>query len=105
MNINKLPSQEYLNKLFRYDSDTGFLYRKTQASNRMAGEQVGSPHSLGYLRVRIDKKDYLVHRIIYKMYHGVYPHSIDYIDGDSSNNKTYNIRSVSHKQNNKNQKI
>tara|TARA_R110002020_G_scaffold378715_1_gene589694 strand:- start:46 stop:519 length:474 start_codon:yes stop_codon:yes gene_type:complete len=60
----------------------------------------------GYRVVRINKKDYLYHRIIYKLHNTEWNiddsstnNSIDHIDMDKLNNNIENLRVVTHQQN------
>lgn len=105
MTAIKLPPQSELNKLFKYNPETGNLYRKISVSyNTRIGDKVGCPNNKGYSLVRIYGALYKVHRIIWKMCHGVDPEQIDHIDGNTSNNRIKNLRSVTQKKNNKNKK-
>lgn len=61
--------------------------------------------SKGYLRVSINGKRYLIHKLAIFYVTGVYPEDeIDHIDGDSSNNSISNLREVGRKENRKNLK-
>lgn len=129
-NAKKLPSAKILHELLTYDPETGKLYWKPRslkwfrdgtkfgkvancqrwntvranqeaftAIERRRGEDKG--YAVGILlNVR-----YKAHRIIYKMCKGKDPAHIDHIDGDSSNNRIENLRSVSQKTNSRNQKL
>lgn len=104
MNIKKLPPQKYLNKLFRYEPETGDLYRKIKTSNSTnVGDLVGS-NKHGYLYMSIDWSSYLVHRVIFKMVHGVDPKIIDHINGRPLDNRIKNLSSVTVGGNSRNQK-
>lgn len=60
----------------------------------------------GY-RVRINKKSYAIHRIIYEMHNGKIPENmvIDHIDRNPLNNAIDNLRIVSRAINNRNQSM
>ena len=100
-----LPSLELLNELFTYDSETGVLtWKKEVSRKRVAGKEAGTVHGEGYRTVGIDYRRYFVHRIIWKLVTGDDPDEIDHIDGNRSNNKINNLRSVCRKENKKNVK-
>lgn len=86
-------TQEKLNALFRYDN--GFLYWRK--NNKIAGW-----YDNGYTRVSIESKQYLLHRIVFMMFHGYMPEFIDHIDEDRSNNRIANLRAATKSQNNSN---
>lgn len=120
--VNQLPSQEYLKECFTYDPETGLLYWKERPlkhfinckfpvreckrwNGRYSHKQaLGSVHPKGYKHGVLQNKTVKAHRVIYKLIHGVDPEEIDHIDGNSSNNRIENLRSVSHAENMKNQK-
>jgi len=73
-------------------------------------KHVGKPalHSKmanGYKHGMFDNADYLQHRIIWKLAHGVEPDFIDHINGDRSDNRLSNLRSVTVTENMRNRKI
>lgn len=106
MNTIKLPPQEYLLKLFRYDPENGNLYRRISVSDRTkVGDLVGSVSGTGYWKTSIDGVMYLVHRIIYKIHRGSDPLHIDHINGVRGNNRIENLRSVTRQENHRNTKI
>lgn len=113
-----------LRSLLRYEPETGKLYwlprlpsdfedGKYSAetickrwNKRYAGQEAFTArHALGYHVGTIHSKQYLAHRVIWALVHGEWPpHEIDHIDGDPSNNKLVNLRSVTHGENHRNQK-
>lgn len=100
---NQLPSKEALNDLFYYTPDTGLLIWKKEGSRKkVLGKEAGTAHSDGYRAVGINYAVYLVHRVIWKMITGEEPDEIDHIDGNRSNNRLVNLRSVGRKENKKN---
>lgn len=107
----KLPTVEYLNKRFKYDETTGNLIWKAGfgKSSKHAGKIAGSlfKNSGGktYRRVKLDQKEYLVHRLIFKMFYGFDPVEVDHDDGDGTNNLITNLVHVDHPTNQKNMKL
>ena len=86
-------TQKELLTLFNYDKETGELFWKISPNRRIKiGAQAGSNHNAGYRSVKIDKKNYLVHRIVYTLYHGSCPPFIDHINRDRSDNRIKNLR-------------
>ena len=88
--------EEYIKENFRYDPETGILYRSLKCSSEKA---VGYKRD-GYLRCTIKKKSFNVHRICWFLHSGKWPDDqVDHIDGDRSNNKISNLRSATNQQN------
>lgn len=77
----------------RYEYKEGKLYFKRNLhSKQREGAEVGSLNNNGYLKVCLDKKNYLVHRLIFLMHYGYLPELLDHIDMDKLNNKIENLR-------------
>lgn len=104
-----MPSVEYLNLRLRYDS--GLLFWKpvpeidgtTRSFNRKhANKVIDSIDGKGYLRVSLNNKRFIIHRIIWKMLTGTEPpEMIDHIDGDRTNNHINNLRLATRNQDRK----
>jgi hypothetical protein len=93
------PSKEEVRILFRYDQDAGELFWNVHRRGVVFGTKVGSPDSLGYLRVGINLALYRVHQIIWLLEIGEWPKQIDHINGIKSDNRIVNLRIASNKQN------
>lgn len=113
-NIAKpLPSQERLLELLEYNPHTGELFWRhrpgggkiDQWNATYAGTQAFTKFQRGYYSGTLDKSTYKAHRIIYKMVHGEDPDLIDHINGDMSDNRIGNLRSVSQKEQSRNQPL
>jgi len=94
-----LPDVEELHRLFRYDRETGKLYWKISPTfaRIKVGDEAGCLNSTGYLRVKIQRKNYYIHRIIYKMCHKVEPPTyLDHINQIKSDNRLENLREIDH---------
>lgn len=92
-------TQASLLKAFSYDPVTGKLVYKTDSLSGKCGEEAGYPHKEGYRQVAIGRKEYLVHRLIWLMRTGYWPHQVDHIDHDRANNSWTNLREVQSREN------
>lgn len=90
----RIPSADYLRSLFSYDPDSGVLSWKVKRHWKTdVGSVAGIKRTDGYLGVKFDQSTYLVHRVIWALFHGSSPCAmIDHIDGDRANNKIDNLR-------------
>lgn len=117
----QLPDQELLLELLEYNSDTGELVWKKRGpehfesdkrvnawNGKHAGKVAGCEWTypktgVKYLHVRVNKKTFLAHRIIWKMLSGEEPpDTIDHLDGNGLNNKWDNLRDGSGAENYRN---
>ena len=82
-----------INKLFIYDDTSPtFLIHKI---GKHIGMPAGSLHNTGYFRVKVNRLDYKIHRILYQIYHNIEylgQLKIDHIDNNRRNNKKENLR-------------
>lgn len=112
-----LPPVDHLLLLLRYDPETGFLFWRERSAtsfrkqshcdywNRRHADQraFATVLPVGYLTGRINKRRYLAHRVIWKMFYGTDPvNQIDHIDQDKANNRIGNLRDVTHLENSQN---
>ena len=123
MAAKPLPSPELLRQLLSYDPETGVITYKErpvsffestegrQASHtcflwnaRFAGKPAFTvPTARGYLRGTILYKAMAAHRVAWAIHYGQWPrHTVDHLDGDTSNNALYNLRAVTTKINSRN---
>lgn len=88
-----MPTQEYLKQTFDYDLDTGVFKRKGRKYNEQCNAR--------YRTVRIGKKKYRVHRLIWILMTGEDPgcFEIDHINRNSHDNRWCNLRKVDRAQN------
>ena len=89
-------SQDLLHELFDYKDSQ--LFWKQAKRGRNLSKPAGSICN-GYVRIRINEKQYLAHRLVFLMHHGHLPQEIDHIDGNQSNNAIENLRPATHSQN------
>ena len=89
----------------RFDYRDGKLFYRHDIPTKMkAGGEAGS-YTARYGFVTIDRKQYLLHRIIYLWNHGNLPKMIDHINNDSWDNRIENLRAANSSQNNHNRTI
>ena len=92
---------ETLKQLFEYKD--GNLYWRESNGRAKAGSLAGcSTNSDKYIRVRINNKLHLIHRVIFFMHHGYSPKEIDHIKCDRTDNRIENLREATGGQNQKN---
>jgi hypothetical protein len=97
-------TQERVRELFDYQ-DGKLVWKKRTGPRSNPNQAVGSLMPQGYLRVKFDKKNYLVHRLVYLWHTGEMPVFIDHKDQNKSNNKIENLRPATKGQNNCNTKL
>jgi hypothetical protein len=90
-------SQERLKYLFEYRD--GELFHRVSRGTKKAGSKAGTLKPDSRIHVCVDKKLYLLHRVIFAMHNGFWPEMVDHIDGNWSNNKIENLRAATHAQN------
>jgi hypothetical protein len=115
------PTPEFLRELLEYNPETGRLFWRERgahiyAEKNQAAEQVckswntrfagkaafSTARDDGYLVGTLFAKKYRAHRIIYALHYGEWPMFIDHINGDRSDNRIGNLRSVTLEQNSRN---
>jgi hypothetical protein len=108
-----LPSARYLHECLYYDAASGLVswkdrperHFKTKAAfhgwnRRYAGTIAGWNDGARYVGINLNKKGYLLHRIIWKMMTGKNPrYEIDHKDGNPLNNRWPNLREATATQN------
>jgi len=100
---DNILTQDQVKDLFEYRD--GELYWKINKGTVKIGSKTGSLHHSGYRFTQINKKTYLLHRIIFLYHHGYLPQYIDHIDNNKINNKIENLREATRSQNGFNTRI
>lgn len=97
-------TQEELKSNLHYDSETGIFTRKISRHPKYKiGGIAGCLHNCGYLRISINKKSYLAHRLAWLYMTGEFPLSgIDHINNDPLDNRFYNLREANKSENGQN---
>ena len=92
---------EYLRSILGYDPATGIFTWKVSTANRIkVGDVAGSPNGDGYLRLKVQSRLHLTHRLAWLYTYGEWPEDqLDHINRNRSDNRIANLRDVSHKQN------
>jgi hypothetical protein len=100
---DNILTQEYLQSIFTY-KDGNFYWRHSPAHNIKAGSIAGHIQTNGYIAIKINRKVYKAHRLIFLMFHGWMPAQVDHKDTNPSNNRIENLRSVTLSENSYNAK-
>ena len=92
---------------FSYNPDTGMLSmaKKVKYSKRYVGDildTITKVNNNEYYTVRLFQQTYKAHRVIWAMYYGYMPDTIDHIDGNGLNNRIDNLRNTTQADNCKN---
>lgn len=95
-------TQDFLQKVFHYNEETGDLTHRFTTISGKQGELATYQHSGSYLSVCIGKKQYLAHRVIFLMQTGRWPEQVDHINHNRSDNSWKNLREVIEGQNQQN---
>lgn len=96
-------SCEEANVLFEYRD--GELYWKQRGRSRQMGRPAGGINGDGYRRIKINRKLYAVHRLVWVM-HGNNPVPfVDHINGNVLDNRIENLRAATHSQNCMNRRV
>jgi len=101
-----LPPIAELRRRLAYRSDGVLIWKRPTASNVKPGNKAGSNNNNGYLRLRFNRQPILYHRIVWAILKREDPldFSLDHINGDTLDNRIENLRKVTAKQNQWNQK-
>lgn len=107
MPIPTLPEEDVFCSIYKYCHETGKVFWTVYAGRGMKpGMQAGTINKNGYSILRVGKKRYPAHRLIWKHLYKEDPVlEIDHIDGNPSNNRKSNLRLASRMQNSYNRKL
>lgn len=97
-------TRDRLCELIVYDPVSGILRWKKSRANLKAGS-VAKSRLDGYLRIRVDGKSYMAHRLAWLYMTGEWPSGqIDHINGVRDDNRFVNLRDVETNENRRNRK-
>ncbi|CAH9015136.1 putative homing endonuclease [Vibrio phage 466E53-1] len=124
MTARKMPGKDYFLKYLHYNEGTGdFTWKKRDLcdfktlnafgtfNTRFGGKSAGGKNTgktgKTYREIRLHDKSYLAHRIAWVICNGSIEdgHDIDHINGDGTDNRICNLRSVTRSDNGKNQRL
>ena len=78
----------------------GKLYWKVARGKKRIGDRAGNSSTSGYRYVMLDGKNYLEHRVIWRIVNGAWPTGeLDHINGTRNDNRIENLRECSRKEN------
>lgn len=96
-------TQEYLKQRLHYDHDTGVFTWVTSAVAAKAGDSAWHCAANGYVAIMINRKPYYAHRLAWLYMTGEWPtEQIDHINHVKSDNRFFNLREVTHSENQRN---
>ena len=94
---------------FYYDetSKSKLKWKVNRGSHVKVGDDAGYCGCNEYYDVKLNNKCYKVHRIIWCLFYGEIPENmeIDHINGNRLDNSINNLRTVTHKENQRNKKL
>ena len=91
---------ERLKEVLMCDPETGLFTWLSKRGSRSAGALAGTPHSEGYVQIRIDGQQYLGHRLAWFYQTGSWPTpECDHFDLVKTNNRWGNLREATKSQN------
>lgn len=96
-------TQEYLKSILHYSPETGvFTWIHKNVNQIKAGDIAGCPMKKGHMRIEINRRKYLSHRLAFLYMTGNFPEEVDHINRIRGDNRWANLRSCTRSQNNSN---
>lgn len=97
-----MVTQDRLKELMYYNPKTGvFTWRSDGKPRIKAGDKAGCK-SLGYITIRINRRNYKAHRLAWMYIYGGWPKQIDHINHIKDDNRLINLREVTIQENGQN---
>lgn len=103
--VNQITAEE-LEKLLKCNQETGeLIWKISVAKNVKLGDIAGSLQKSGYIRIRIQGRYYLAHRLVWLYHNREFPNGmLDHINGNRSDNRLENLRECTRSENMMNRK-
>lgn len=99
MKMNTISYGE-VQKLLRYEPKTGKFFWLVMQGRGRAGDIAGSLNNRGYIKIVINRRDFMAHRLAWLLTTGEMPSAdIDHINGDRADNRITNLRPATRSQN------
>lgn len=99
----QILTQARLRELLHYDLDTGIFTSRVKRGRFRAGVTVGTVDSTGRVQIHLDHKKHFAHRLAWVYVTGHWPpNEIDHINGAPTDNRFFNLREATTKQNGEN---
>lgn len=95
-------TQPDLHCLIKYNQSNGLFWWIKPRRGIKTGVSLGCDNGFGYLRITVLGKSYYAHRLAWFYVYGVWPETIDHINGIKSDNRIKNLRACSQSSNNQN---
>ena len=106
---DKMITQKRLKELTDYNADTGIFTwnNKTGVGRPKArqGEACTNVNGNGYIRIGIDHKRYMAHKLAWLYVYGEMPKEVDHINHIRNDNRLCNLREITHQDNCKNMTV
>jgi len=83
-----------LKYLLKYDKNTGLFTFRRKRGSKAKGSIAGGITASGHIRMRVDGKKYLAHRLAWFYTYGYMPDIIDHINRVPADNRICNLRDV-----------
>lgn len=92
---------DFVNEWLSFDEGTGFFtWKKWRGGHAHEGVIAGRIDSHGYRQIRIFRKPYFAHRLVWVVTYGEWPHGdIDHINGQPDDNRPSNLRIATRSEN------